>query len=100
MAAIQNNATAIWILEEYIDDQNKIDIPLLSDEQLQEINEKVHEKIEKDSIVDISYWEDGYIHTLQCFINKINILEGIMIIKQVDNKGMLKITLNSIVSVE
>ncbi|HCD8661020.1 TPA: YolD-like family protein [Staphylococcus aureus] len=88
------------MLDQYIDDQNKIEMPLLSDEQLQEINEKVHEKIEKGSIADISYWKDGYIHTLQCFIKKINILEGVMIIKQGNTEGIMKITLSSIVSVE
>lgn len=88
------------ILDQHIEDQNKIDMPLLSDEQLQEINEKVHEKIQKNRVADVSYWENGYVYTLQCFINKIDILEGSMIIKKIDNQGIVKLTLNSIVSIE
>lgn len=88
------------ILDQHIEDQNKIDMPLLSDEQLQEINEKVHEKIQKNRVADISYWENGYVYTLQCLINKIDILEGNMIIKKIDSQEIVKLTLNSIVNVE
>lgn len=88
------------ILDQHIEDQNKIDMPLLSDEQLQDINEKVHEKIQKNRVADISYWENGYVYTLQCFINKIDRLEGNMIIKKIDSQGIVKLTLNSIVNVE
>lgn len=88
------------ILDQHIEDQNKLDMPLLSDEQLQEINEKVHEKIQKNKVADISYWENGYVYTVQCLINKIDILEGNMIIKNIDSQEIVKLTLNSIVNVE
>lgn len=88
------------ILDQHIEDQNKLDMPLLSDEQLQEINEKVHEKIQKNRVADISYWENGYVYTVQCLINKIDILEGNMIIKNIDSLEIVKLTLNSIVNVE
>ena len=88
------------ILAQHIEDQNKLDMPLLSDEQLQEINEKVHEKIQKNRVADISYWENGYVYTVQCLINKIDILEGNMIIKNIDSQEIVKLTLNSIVNVE
>ena len=45
------------ILEQYIKDQNKIPMPLLSEDQLEEINEKVHDKIQTNRIAEISYWK-------------------------------------------
>ena len=44
------------ILEQHIEDQNKINMPLLSDDQLQEINEKVSSKISKNILTDLDYW--------------------------------------------
>ncbi|MDW4404375.1 YolD-like family protein [Staphylococcus saprophyticus] len=88
------------MLDQHIEDQSKIDMPLLSDEQLQEINEKVHEKIGKNRISEISYWNNGYIYTIKCYIKKIDKLEGNMIIKKIDSQGIMKLNLDSIVSVE
>ncbi|MCE5132267.1 YolD-like family protein [Staphylococcus saprophyticus] len=87
------------ILDQYIEDQNKIPMPLLSDDQLEEINEKVHEKIQTNRIAEISYWENGYISGLNCYIKKIDTLENIMLIKRIDNQSIVKLSLNNIVSV-
>ncbi|MFW2451807.1 YolD-like family protein [Staphylococcus cohnii] len=87
------------ILDQYIEDQNKIPMPLLSDDQLEEINEKVHEKIQTNRIAEISYWENGYISALNCYIKKIDTLENIMLIKRIDNQSIVKLSLNNIVSV-
>ncbi|WP_422396803.1 YolD-like family protein [Staphylococcus hominis] len=87
------------ILEQYIKDQNKIPMPLLSEDQLEEINEKVHDKIQTNRIAEISYWENGYISTLNCYIQKLDTLESIMLIKRVDNQSIVRLSLNNIVSV-
>lgn len=87
------------ILEQYVKDQNKIPMPLLSEDQLEEINEKVHDKIQTNRIAEISYWEDGYTTDLRCYIKKIDTLEGMMLIKHVDNQSMARLALNCIVSV-
>lgn len=87
------------MLDQYIEDQNKIPMPLLSDDQLEEINEKVHEKIQTNRIAEISYWENGNITFLNCYIQKLDTLESIMIIKRVDNQSIVRLSLNNIVSV-
>ena len=87
------------ILEQYIKDQNKIPMPLLSEDQLEEINEKVHDKIQTNRIAEISYWENGYISALNCYIQKLDTLESIMLIKRVDNQSIVRLSLNNIVSV-
>ena len=87
------------ILEQHIEDQNKINMPLLSDDQLQEINEKVSSKISKNILTDLDYWKDGYIYSIQCYINKIDEFNGFMIITNSNSNNKLKIPLSSIVSV-
>lgn len=88
------------LLDQYKADQNKIEMPLLSDEQLQEINDKVNYKIHNKIITDLSYWKDGYIYSIQCYINKVDELEGIMIVINEKDRNKLKIELGLIVSVE
>ncbi|MDK4011961.1 YolD-like family protein [Staphylococcus aureus] len=86
------------MIDQYIEDQNKVDIPLLSDDQLQLINEKVQYKMKNHIVSDVSYWENGYISTLQCYITNVDILEGVMLVTS--EKDRMKIPLNYIVSVD
>ncbi|HHW8666920.1 TPA: YolD-like family protein, partial [Staphylococcus aureus] len=86
------------MIDQYIENQNKVDIPLLSDDQLQLINEKVQYKMKNHIVSDVSYWKNGYISTLQCYINNVDTLEGIMLVTS--EKDRMKIPLNYIVSVD
>ncbi|HDP6016158.1 TPA: YolD-like family protein, partial [Staphylococcus aureus] len=88
------------IIDQYIEDQNKVDIPLLSDDQLQLINEKVQYKMKNHIVSDVSYWKNGYISTLQCYISNVDKLEGIMLVISENGKDKMKIPLNYIVSVD
>lgn len=88
------------ILDQYKEDQNKIEMPLLSDEQLQEMNDKVNFIIHNKVITDLSYWKGGYIYSTQCYINKVDELQGVMIVINEKDRNTLKIELKRIVSVE
>lgn len=88
------------ILDQYIDDQNKIDMPLLSQEQLEEINDKVTYKINNKAISEINYWYKGYIYSKSCYIKKIDEIRGIMIIIEKNGSDTNNLPLTSIVSVE
>lgn len=88
------------ILDQYIDDQNKIDMPLLSQEQLEEINDKVIYKIDNKVISEINYWDKGSIYSKNCYIKKIDEIRGIMVIIEENGNGINNLPLTSIVSVE
>lgn len=88
------------MIDKYIEDQNKVDIPLLSDDQLQLINEKVQYKMKNHIVSDVSYWKNGYISILQCYISDVDTLEGIMLVISENGKDKMKIPLNYIVSVD
>lgn len=88
------------ILEQHIEDQNKMDMPLLSDEQLQDINENVSYKINKNIVAEVNYWQDGYIYSIQCNIKKVDEIEGVMIVTREIEKNNISIPLNNIIFVK
>ncbi|HHX0029791.1 TPA: YolD-like family protein [Staphylococcus aureus] len=86
------------LLDEYIEEQNKVEMPLLSDDQLQILNETVYYNSMNNILTELSYWENGYIHSMQCYINKVDLLEHVMVITHKNKTYKMKIPLNKIVS--
>ncbi|HDL0574816.1 YolD-like family protein [Staphylococcus aureus] len=87
------------LLDEYIEDQNKVEMPLLSEDQLQILNETVYYNSVNNILTELSYWENGYINSIQCYINKVDVLDCAMLVTYKSRKGKIKIPLNNIVSV-
>lgn len=67
------------MIEQYVEDQNKIEMPLLSQEQLEIMNDIINEKIATNSFCTISYWKNGYIKNVSGFIKKIDTINEFMI---------------------
>ncbi|HDF3232994.1 TPA: YolD-like family protein [Staphylococcus aureus] len=88
------------LLDDYIEEQNKVDMPLLSDDQLQILNETVYYNSMNNILTEISYWDNGYINSMECYINKVNLLERVMVVTSKHRGTKIKISLNYIVSVE
>lgn len=88
------------MLDQYMEDQNKIDMPLLSQEQFEEINDMVRWKMENSTISEVSYWDNGYIYTIKCYIKKVDQLNGVMKIVKEANYNKVDIPINNIVNVE
>jgi len=62
-------------LEQYIQDQDKIDKPILSDDQLNELNETLVYKMFHNPDITVSYFEGGYIQKKSGQIHKVDSLE-------------------------
>ncbi|HDH6515518.1 YolD-like family protein [Staphylococcus aureus] len=88
------------LLDEYIEEQNKVDMPLLSDDQLQIINETVYYNSSNNILTELCYWDNGYIHSIQCYINKVDLLERVIVVTSKHRVTKIKISLNYIISVE
>lgn len=58
----------------YMMDQNKVDRPVLSDDQLAQLNIHLHEALQKSRPVNIKYYEEGYINFIQLNIHRIDSL--------------------------
>lgn len=87
-------------LEQYIQDQNKIDMPILSDEQVQILNDKLNSKINNNSFTTIEYYKDGYTFSIQGYIKKIDVLESTLIITNERGNESKKISLLSIINLD
>ncbi|MCA1235812.1 YolD-like family protein [Staphylococcus aureus] len=88
------------LLDEYIEEQNKVDMPLLSDDQLQILNETVYYNSMNNILTELSYWDNGYINSMECYINKVDLLERVIVVTSKHRVTKIKIPLNYIVSVE
>lgn len=55
-------------------DQNKIDRPVLSDDQLAQLNIRLHEALQRSQPVNIKFYKEGYIDFVQLNIHRIDSL--------------------------
>ncbi|WP_210126474.1 MULTISPECIES: YolD-like family protein [unclassified Staphylococcus] len=85
-------------LEQYVEDQNKIDKPLLSDDQLYELNETLMFKMLNDPEVIISYYESGYIKKIEGYIRKVDDYEQMLYLYE--GNGLSRISLKDIVEIK
>ncbi|HCY7940299.1 TPA: YolD-like family protein [Staphylococcus aureus] len=88
------------LLDEYIEEQNKVDMPLLSDDQLQILNETVYYNSMNNILTELSYWDNGYINSMECYINKVDLFEHVMVVTSKNRETKTKISLNTIVSIK
>lgn len=87
------------ILDQYIENQNKIDMPLLSEEQLESINDIIKKKIETNSFCTINYWDNGYIKQLSGIIKKVDTINEVVCLTS-DIQKEVKINFSIIFDVE
>ncbi|HEK6148986.1 TPA: YolD-like family protein [Staphylococcus aureus] len=87
------------LLDEYIEEQNKVEMPLLSDDQLQILNGTVYYNSMNNILTELSYWDNGYINSMECYINKVDALENVMIVSNESKETKIKIPLNSIINI-
>nr|WP_325975292.1 YolD-like family protein [Staphylococcus gallinarum] len=59
-------------LEQYIEDQNKIDKPELSDHQLNDLNDTLIFKMYHEPEIIVSYFDNGYINKKEGYIHKVD----------------------------
>lgn len=84
------------MLEEFIEEQNKVPLPQLSDDQLETINNAVTQKLEYSELAILTVWEDGYIKNYEGFILKVDTLSNTIIFNSNQRTSFL---LNQILSV-
>ncbi|RIM75643.1 YolD-like family protein [Staphylococcus xylosus] len=60
-------------LEQYIQDQNKIDRPSLSNHQVNDLKDKLIFKMYHDPTIEIHYFVEGYIKTKEGYIDKVDV---------------------------
>lgn len=85
-------------LEQYIQDQNKTDKPLLSDDQLNDLNDKLIFKMYHEPTIELRYFVDGYIKTKEGYIHKVDVHKQILHLYE--ESGLSKVNLLDIVKIK
>ncbi|WP_047504142.1 YolD-like family protein [Staphylococcus sp. ZWU0021] len=85
-------------LEQYIQDQNKIDRPSLSDDQLNDLNDKLIFKMYNDPKIELRYFENGYIKTKVGYIHKVDVHTKTL--HMYEDTGMSVLNLKDIVEIK
>ncbi|MCG2355672.1 YolD-like family protein [Staphylococcus epidermidis] len=87
-------------LNDYIETQNKIARPMLSDEQLETINITTQIKIHNNELANIEYYKNGYLFSIKGFIRKIDTLNSVLVLTNEDGNERMNINLIDIYNVE
>lgn len=64
-----------------MESQNKIDMPILSEEQIENINDKMVSYYHNKKLATINYWNNGYITELVGYILNINTIDQYISVK-------------------
>ncbi|HLR18666.1 MAG TPA: YolD-like family protein [Staphylococcus sp.] len=62
-------------IQQYLIDQNKIDRPILSDDQLNELNLQLHQALHTNSYIHIEYYQTGWLETVVIKIKNIDMTQ-------------------------
>ncbi|HCY7291278.1 TPA: YolD-like family protein [Staphylococcus aureus] len=79
-------------LEQYIQGQNKIEKPLLSEDQIENINDTLASKMIDNTLAKIQYFANGYIKSVQGIIHKVDTLDSVLYIYTDDVLMSVKLT--------
>ncbi|EGQ0303389.1 YolD-like family protein [Staphylococcus pseudintermedius] len=60
------------MIKQYEKNQNKIDKPLLSEEQIQDVNQKLQYVVYNNIYITVEYWRNGYMCTIKGYIKTID----------------------------
>lgn len=61
-------------IQNYIIDQNKIDRPILSDDQLYDLNIHLHQSLHNNRPVQLEYYQEGWLKSLSLTIKHIDMI--------------------------
>ena len=86
------------MLDQFKQDQNKIDKPILSDDQLSDLNDTLVFKMYHDPSIELRYFVDGYIKTKVGYIHKVDTYTQTL--NLYEETGLIKIRLSEITEIK
>ena len=87
-------------LNDFIEEQNKIAMPSLSDDQFENINRQLTYKFTQHQLAMISYWRNGYIQSIAAYIRRIDSLNRCITISNENGSQTMKLDFEVICNVE
>ncbi|QDW97556.1 YolD-like family protein (plasmid) [Staphylococcus warneri] len=87
-------------LEQYIQDQNKKDAPILTEDQLEMMNNTIQFKIYNNEPIHIEYWKQGYFYQHTAYIKEVDLFKQILVLSNHNGNETLSIPLSNIKNIE
>lgn len=87
-------------LEQYIQDQNKKDAPILSEDQIEIMNNTIQFKIYNNEPIHIEYWKQGYFYQHTAYIKEIDLFKQLLVLSNHAGNESLSIPLYNIRNIE
>ncbi|KRG09902.1 MULTISPECIES: YolD-like family protein [Staphylococcus] len=81
-------------LKEYVQDQNIIEKPELSDDQLNILNDTLIFKMYNDPVIEVRYFVKGFIQIIEGYIHKVDVHEQLLYLYE--ETGLSKVNLKDI----
>ncbi|WP_436861170.1 YolD-like family protein [Staphylococcus caeli] len=86
-------------IQQYLIDQNKIDRPILSDDQLNELNIQLHQALHTNTFVHIEYYNAGWLEQITLKIKNIDMLQMYLEGYPKQNDNIVKLSLLDITKI-
>lgn len=86
-------------LHQYAVDQTKVERPILSEDQIHELNQHIHIAFQEQCPIRVRYFKGGWIKTIKMMPEKINYLEQILIGINLKQQQQIKLSLLDIVQI-
>lgn len=79
-------------IQQYLIDQNKIDRPILSDDQLNDLNLHLHQAFHSDAFVNIEYYQNGWLENINIKIKNIDMIQMFLEGYSLNNSATIKLS--------
>ncbi|HDF2935092.1 TPA: YolD-like family protein [Clostridioides difficile] len=84
------------MLQKHIESQNQVDAPILSEEQIEMMNNTIQLKIYNNEFANVEYWKNGYFYQHTAYIKEVDTLNQKLILSNQDGNETLEIPLYNI----
>ncbi|GEP84675.1 yolD-like family protein [Staphylococcus piscifermentans] len=86
-------------LHQYAVDQTKVERPVLSEDQIYELNQQIQTAFHTQTAIKVRYFKNGWIHALNLMPTKIDYLEQLLIGKDLKALQPVQLSLLDIVHI-
>ncbi|MEL0538965.1 YolD-like family protein [Staphylococcus debuckii] len=86
-------------LHQYAVDQTKVERPVLSEDQIHELNQQIQKAFHTQTAIKVRYFKNGWIRALDLMPTKIDYLEQLLIGKDLKTLQLVQLSLLDIVHI-
>ncbi|WP_412521412.1 YolD-like family protein [Staphylococcus simulans] len=87
-------------LHQYAVDQTKVERPILSEDQIHELNQQIHIAFQERCPISVRYFKAGWIQTIKMLPEKINYLDQVLVGTNLKQQQQIQLSLLDIIQIK